>query len=779
MSFSFFLLTGKIRSVPLLEIDLLNVPATVFANGGQTFATSSDEANVDRSRIFRFQLERAPEEFGSFGRRLLYNAVEIRPGNSKRQSTATGDIIPFGNESNVGVFKMSLENVPDLLLNISDANVKPEQIHSYRFKSFTLRPMERQLVDGDRPLSLTPKAFDILTLLIENAGHLVTKEELLQKIWAESFVEEANLARLIHTIRKTLGEDENGNKFIETVPTKGYRFVASLDKVVVQREEGREGTATNGSKEVWPDRLESTAELEARPLATPVRDRKTPSRWVLAALSILGVVGLVAAFAQWRSSGSNITVTKDQPISIAVLPFRPISTAGTDPAYELAFANSIIADLNQSKNLRVRPFSTMRMYMDLTQDPIAIGQERGTDYVLESNYLSTGGRLQVTANLFNVKTGSVDGTFQYEGDDTDLYAAGRNVAAKIVPNLLATLNLPASVPGNRGTENEKAWRSYLQGMILSNKRTVEDAEKALDEFNNAIRLDPNYAMAYMGFAHALQTKLTNGGGREELCGPARNAEKKALELDPALGDAWGFLATNRILCTWEIAQAETEYRRAVELSPNSANVRRFYAVNIANEKRFDEALEHLRIASDLDPNNPFNVKLVGRVLFFARRWDEAIEQSVKAMALVPEAEQTSFVYMSYEMKGDLEKAFEWFLIVKKLDGENEEDLNAWRKTYAESGWQGVLQRRLQRDLEEEKTTDNINKHARLLEEISTLSVQLGDYDRAFEYINKATDSYVLYSGQLPVNPYLDPVRSDPRFKAIMARTWNSHGGNWE
>src|SRR5262245_19585932 len=108
---------------------------------------------------------------------------------------------------------MSLENFPDLLLNISDTDMNPKEIPSYRFKSFTLKPVERQLFDDDQPVPLTPKAFDILTLLIEHAGHLVTKEELLETIWAESFVEEANLARLVHTIRKTLGEDENGNKF--------------------------------------------------------------------------------------------------------------------------------------------------------------------------------------------------------------------------------------------------------------------------------------------------------------------------------------------------------------------------------------------------------------------------------------------------------------------------------------------------------------------------------------------------------------------------------------
>lgn len=652
--------------------------------------------------------------------------------------------------------------------------MKPEEIHSYRFKSFTLKPVERQLFDGDRLVSLTPKAFDVLTLLIDNTGHLVSKEELMETIWADSFVEEANLARLVHTIRKTLGEDENGSKFIETVPTKGYRFVAEVEKVLAPRENS-ENLAADGSEEFWPDRLEASASIDTQAVPVAIGEKKAAS-WLFAGLAITLVIGLVAAFAVWRNNTGSAAAKKQPLPSIAVLPFRPINAGERDLTYDVAFANAVITYLNESKNLSVRPLALMRRYTDITQDPVAIGHEREADYVLESNYLAHSGRLQVTANLFNVKTGSVDETFKYEGDGTDLYTVGQNVAAKIVPNLLAKLNL-AEI--DRGTASEEAWRSYLQGMILSNKRTVEDAEKGIDEFNNAIRLDPNYAMAYMGLAHAIQTKLTNGGARGELCGPARAAEEKALELDPTSGDAMVFLATNQMLCTWDIEAGHKYYQRALETSPDSANVRRFYAVNIVNEKRFDEALDHLKIAQELDPNNPFNEKLIGRALFFARRWDKAIEQSIKAKDLVPEAEQTSFVYMAYEMKGDLENAFKWFLIVKDLEHESEAELNAWRSTYAGSGWPGVLQRRLERAVEDEKTVEDVNKSARLLEEITTLSVQLGDYDRAFEYMNKAVDRYVLFSGQLPVNPYLDPVRSDARYKAIMARTWNSHGGNWQ
>jgi DNA-binding winged helix-turn-helix (wHTH) protein/TolB-like protein len=343
--------------------------------------------------------------------------------------------------------------------------MKPEELHSYRFKSFTLKPVERQLLDHDRPVSLTPKAFDVLTHLIVNAGHLVTKEELMEKIWSESFVEEANLARLVHTIRKTLGEDENGNKFIETVPTKGYRFVAELEKIVVASRENKETFATNGSEDYWPDRLESATPIDMHVVSRPMPG-KISSRWLLAGFGILVVVGLVAAFAVWRNNKAGTTASKDKLISIAVLPFRPIGPGEHDHSFNVAFANSVMADLNQSNDLTVRPFEA-RDYTELTAEPVEVGKERGADYVLDSNYILNGGRLQVTSYLIKRQDQIRRKTLEYKGGDTDLYAAGPNVAGKIVPDLLAKLNVAATVRGNRGTENEDAWRSYLQGMILS------------------------------------------------------------------------------------------------------------------------------------------------------------------------------------------------------------------------------------------------------------------------------------------------------------------------
>src|SRR5689334_14793883 len=237
---------------------------------------------------------------------------------------------------------MSLENFPDLLLNISDSDMGPEEIHSYRFKSLTLKPTERQLLECDRSFSLTPKAFDILTLLIANAGHLVTKEELMETIWSDSFVEEANLARLVHKIRKTLGEDENGNKFIETVPTKGYRFVAEVETVATTQGENKENFKSSGREELWPDSFDSAVPVRAEPVSISAGHKKAASRWLFAGLGIVVVVGLVAVFGLWRKNKGDAAPPKTHPISIAVLPFRPMGTGEHDHSYNIAFANSVI-----------------------------------------------------------------------------------------------------------------------------------------------------------------------------------------------------------------------------------------------------------------------------------------------------------------------------------------------------------------------------------------------------------------------------------------------------
>ena len=305
---------------------------------------------------------------------------------------------------------MSLEKPSKFLQFFSGAEMNGGEKRSYRFRSFLLNVPERQLFDTDRPVALTPKSFDTLVHLVARAGHLVEKEELMQAVWPGSIVEEANISRAIHDLRKGLGQDKNGNKFIETVPTKGYRFVADVERIAVPLGENRETFPVNAPDELSPDRSELAMHVEGTHLPSATNGNKARSRWIFAGVCIVLAAGLVAAFAVWRNKTGGPTA-KDRPISIAVLPFRPINAGERDLTYDLAFANSVIADLSQSKSLNIQPFSTMRTYTDVTQNPIAIGKENGNDYVLESNYLSNGAHLYVTSNLFNVQTGSVDAIF--------------------------------------------------------------------------------------------------------------------------------------------------------------------------------------------------------------------------------------------------------------------------------------------------------------------------------------------------------------------------------
>ena len=653
---------------------------------------------------------------------------------------------------------MSLENDWRIIQDLSANSMGGENGGFIEFGNFRLDLTERELLRDGVPIPLTIKAFELLTYLVQNAGHTVTKEELVNAVWPDAFVEEANVTRIVHTLRKTLGEGEPQREFIRTVPKRGYRFV----------EEVNASGATND--EIWPNTIEEPS------TEVPTIERGYKSYLFLGISAALLLTVVAVLLFTLRTTNSSPPQVK--PKSIAVLPFRVITSDGRDDDRDLAFAKDTITGLLQSKDLRVLSVSAIRGYRDETQDPLVIGRERGVDYVLESTYLVVNGQLDVTSNLFDVQNGSVIATVEYQGEYKDLITASRNIAAKVVPGLLAKLHLETLVPIYHSTENEEALRSYLQGIMLSNKRTVEDAEKALAEFEKAVRLDPNYAEGYMGLAFALSTKFVNGGERDPICERWTEAANKALELDPSSGDALTMVATNKRDCSFDIEGSNRDFERALALSPNSVIVRQFTAVHIMNEGRFDEALEHLRIAREIEEKSIFTQKLLGRVYFFARRYDAAIGQSSNAKDLDPEVEQTSFVFQSYELKGDLEQAMEWFLVVRSLDGEKDEELNEWRATYAASGWQGVLRRRLERALELERTTESVNKRARSLEEITTLSIQLGDYDRAFEYMNKAVDQYALFANQLLVNPYLDPIRSDPRYQAILARTWNLHGGNY-
>lgn len=651
---------------------------------------------------------------------------------------------------------MSLENTPSFLLNFSTADMNGAEKKTYRFKSFRLDTAERQLFNNGTPISLTPKAFDVLTLLVTRAAHLVEKEEMMREVWADSFVEEANLPRIIHTLRKALEEDENGNKFIETVPKKGYRFVAELDDaipVVV-----RNGNGHSVANDLWPDLVESPESERAAIPSTKRISRLTLLAGLVALLVISALAVLVYVQNPWATPATGV--------SIAVLPFRPVTDSQThDPAHDLNFAYSLILRLKEVKNLKVRSFNAVSDYQT-GQDPALVGREQKVDYVVVSSYTLAGGRLRVASDIYNVKTGSVEETLYYDRVVADVYGAGDIVAEAFSEKVLAKLNLdPIEPAANRRTKSEKAWNHYVYGSMLNNKRIKEDSEKAAAEFENAVRIDPDFAEAYVGLAHAHEASFINGGVKSVHCPPMTEAVDRAIALAPNLGEAYTMKARNLRMCFGDRTSPTGLHDKAAELAPNSAFVRRFRGIHFMNQGKSDEALAELKTALDLEPTVPWTEKLIARALYFAGRYAEAIEQLKKTTQLDPlDAEQPEYMMMCHALKGDVAQAFEWFLVMEVTKNTSQGEIDSFKRVYSESGWPGVLRARLERAENSERAG------GKNYGELASLAAQVGDNDKAFLYLEKreAGEKVEPTIGNLRQEPTFDPLRSDPRFERLLA-----------
>ncbi len=250
---------------------------------------------------------------------------------------------------------MSLENSPDFFLNFSVCEMRDNEQPFYQFKSFQLDVAERQLLNNGVAVPLAPKAFDVLVALVERNGHLVEKDELLRLVWSDSFVEEANVSRIVHTLRKVLGEDENGNKFIETLPKKGYRFVAEVKKVSQSPSQNDHQNLEIGA-EIPPENPFIPYEIQIdKNDVSLTHEPKRRGRTNLIIAGFLSAILLASLLAFNRQPKA--LINSNEVKSIAVLPLKPINTETRDLIYELGIAESLIFKLSSAKGLKVRPLS--------------------------------------------------------------------------------------------------------------------------------------------------------------------------------------------------------------------------------------------------------------------------------------------------------------------------------------------------------------------------------------------------------------------------------------
>ena len=301
---------------------------------------------------------------------------------------------------------------------------------------------------------------------------------------------------------------------------------------------------------------------------------------------------------------------------------------------------------------------------------------------------------------------------------------------------------------------------------MADKLTREDASKAIEYFEQAVKLDPNYALAYAGLGKCSYCRGFIGGGRNstEQYLKAKTAIEKALTIDDNLAEAHSYLGEIKVNFEWDFAGAEREHKRAIELNPNSSAAHRMYALLLGFLGRFDEAIAEIKTAIDLEPASVLNHSIYGEILFFARRYDEAITELERTVEMDPEFYFTyRWLSDSYRLKGDDDKAFESFVQAQIIGGEEPDEINLWKTIYAKSGWRGISERQLEQAKADEK------KGKPKYMQMAFLSIELEQREQAFAYLEKAIVQRRLLMITLKVNPRFDALRDDPRFDDLVKR----------
>jgi len=671
----------------------------------------------------------------------------------------------------------------------------------YEFDNFRLDVADRQLFRDRRPITLPSKAFDLLLVLIENRGRLVGKEELYQKVWADQIVEESNLTVQVSAIRKALGERTQNPRYIVTVVGHGYRFVGEVvgvdedHEVVIETETLARVVIESESEETakeHTDRLFTAsiapallAEGDDHRIAGAESGNSTTlagERQAITSSSVgllrhsratrtKRVVMLVSALALMIAAGTAAYFLWPKPQSgpirsIAVLPFKPLVADDRDESLEMGMADTLIARLSNIREISVRPIGAVRKYAGLEQDSVAAGQEQKVDAIIDGQLQRSGEKIRVTVLLLLARDGSALWAGQFDEKFTNIFAVQDSISERVAGMLAAKLTGEEKKQLTRQyTGNAEAYELYLKGRYHLNRLTDDGFKKSLEYFQQAIEKDSNFALAYAGLAESYNALADfNVLPPKEVYPKSRSAALAALKLDDLLAQAHTALAVVLFEYDWAWSDAETEFKRAIELSPGDSDAHLQYSYYLAFMGQFDEAIAEMKRSQELDPVSLVKITGVGQILYAARRYDEAIEQCKKAIEMDPNLGFAHWLLgLAYMYKGMYEPAILAFQKSIPLSGDSPDEPASLALAYARSGKKADA-RKILDELKRRSKSKYLSPTV-----IATIHGALGENDQAFEWLDKAYDERDFLLVLLKVEPMFDPLRSDRRFAELVRR----------
>lgn len=622
-------------------------------------------------------------------------------------------------------------------------------LHYYEFGPFKLNVTERLLQCGGELVPLTPKVFDTLLVLVENNGHIVEKSELMQQLWPDSFVEESSLTQNISLLRRALAHSGVEDGYIETIPKRGYRFVAD----VRERDE-----LTNSAA---PDRDDSHVSQPSFPSAEMAvvqtnGNRKTNS--YIAAFSGCLALGALFTFVYWvrhKNKSENFT-----PRSVAVLPFKTIGTDKETELLGLGMADTLIIKLSKLDQLTVLPTSSVFRFTNHQQDAVSIGRDLGVEAVLDGTVQRDGDWVRVSAQLIRLSDGKTVWSGKFDERYKSIFTLQDSISEQLSTSLRPQVTQSTTA---HATENTEAYQAYLTGIYFWNRRTKENLPKAIEHLEKAVQLDPNFAQARAILADCYYLTAEDEYGNasvEEAIERASVAVSKALELNDSLAEAHTVKAGIK-LAERNMDEAGREFQRALELNPNYAAGHVRYAYYLFFMLKLDEAVAHMRRAQQLDPVSPITNGALAGMLFNAHDFDGCIEYSKRALELEPGSFGARLnLGEAYAQKRMFNEAHEAF--------DKAKDTNPayvyWEKAYA-YGLAGRRDDALRSIAEAEKQNPN---QLKIHFNYAQVYAAMGEKDKAFAEMNQMAMGRMRMAA-IKYDPAFDPIRGDARFAEYMRK----------